>query len=158
MKRHTLQILLMLALFGAYTICALFLNLIGANVYSMEASNIENNYDMRTGVLYLSEKIRQNDVENSIRVDQVSGSDALVLTENKSGKGYETWIYVYGDSLCEILTPPRSTIKLSAGQVIMPVKSMRAEYKDQMLIITLYTMSNKTTELIIYPRSAREAV
>ena len=157
MIRQISQTLIVLTLFGAYAVSAMILSAIGADIYSIGASNIENNYDMRTGALYLSEKIRQNDVENSIRIDQISGRDALVLTENKSGMGYESWIYVHNGYLREILLPPKSQFNPSAGQVIMPMKMIEADFNEQLLNITLY-MTDEITEISIYPRSSVQEV
>ena len=156
MKRHMLEIFVLLALFGAYAVSATLLSAIGASVYQAESANIENNYDMRTGALYISEKVRQNDSIDSIRTDLVSGSDALVLTENKSGRRYEIWIYVYEGFLREILVPPESQFRLSAGQIIMPLKRIDAEINEAMLNITLTMPNSEIAVLRLFNRSARE--
>jgi hypothetical protein len=158
-RRHIIDILIVLTLFGAYAAGAMLLSAIGADVYRGAAENMEENYDMRTGALYIAEKVRQNDISGGVRLGRAASGDALVLTENKSGKGYETWIYVHGGELCEILTAPGSSVDLAAGQAIMPMAGMELSYvSDNLLRVRLTGMEGDVSEMDLSPRAAhREA-
>jgi hypothetical protein len=155
-QRHIMDILIVLSLFGAYAAGAMLLSAIGANVYKDAAVTMEENYDMRTGALYIAEKLRQNDVAGGLRMGEAAGGDALILIENRTGKGYETWIYVYEGSLCEVLTaggadePP-----LESGQAIMPMEAMELELSDRLVQVSLTGANGKVSNLNLSLRAAR---
>lgn len=125
-RRHTFELVLVLLVFCIYAAGSLFLCALGASTYKDITASMQENYDLRTGVLYLAEKTRQNDVAGGIRVDQYEGVDALVLTEQETGRGYETWIFVHDNMLCEQLIAAGTASDLSPAllQPIMPMKSM----------------------------------
>jgi hypothetical protein len=123
-KRHSLDLVVVIALFLVYATCALLLCIIGAEVYRETAATMSQNYDQRTSVLYVAERIRQNDVEGAVRTDSVEGSDALVLVEQRSGRGFETWIFVKGGMLYEGLFEPGDEIDPELCQAIMPLSRL----------------------------------
>jgi hypothetical protein len=153
-RRHIIDILIVLALFGAYATGAMLLSAIGADVYKRAADNMQENYDMRTGALYIAEKVRQNDVAGCIRLERISDGHALVLTENKSGMGYETWIYVYDGQLCEILAGGDADVQFSAGQAIMPMRKMELDFvSEAMLHVKLTSSEGGVSDINLSPRS-----
>ncbi|MDR0571165.1 MAG: DUF4860 domain-containing protein [Clostridiales Family XIII bacterium] len=154
MRRYIADILIVLALFGAYAAGATLLSAIGAQVYTNEGEVISDNYDMRTGALYISEKARQNDAAGCVRLDRTAGGDALVLTENKSGKGYETWIYIHEGTLREIMIPPGGSPNVSDGQTIMPMERMDTSFEGDLLCVELRTISGEVSELKLLLRAA----
>ena len=123
-KRLSFELLLVLIVFSIFAVGALFLCAVGANTYRDTTAVMQQNYDYRTGVMYLAEKTRQSDVAGSISIRQLDGVDALVLVEQQTGRGYETWIFVYNNNLCEQLIASGAEVKLSLAQVIMPMESM----------------------------------
>ncbi|MDR2714122.1 MAG: DUF4860 domain-containing protein [Coriobacteriales bacterium] len=124
-KRHSFDLLLVLIIFCVYAAGALFLCVVGANTYKDISAVMQSNYDLRTGVLYLTEKTRQNDVAGAISVQKVGDVDALVLVEQETGLGYETWIFVHEGMLCEELIFSGSKVDLNMLQAIMPMQSMK---------------------------------
>ena len=153
--RHTFELLLVLLVFCIFAVGSLFLSAAGANSYKETAAIMQTNYDLRTGVLYLTEKTRQNDVAGSISVRQFNGSDALVLTEQVTGRGFETWIFVYDGMLCEQMIASGAQIELSAIQNIMPMKSMilSLDTTTQMLRIDLETVEGDTSSTTLVLKS-----
>ena len=151
-KRRSFEVLLVLIVFGVYAIGSLFICTVGATTYRDVTVGMQSNYDLRTGVLYLAEKTRQNDIAGAVRVEQYQGADALVLTEQRTGKGYETWIFVYEDKLCEVLIAPGSINELSVSQLqsIMPMKSMRLTLDEaNLLSIDLLTIDNISSSITL---------
>ena len=55
-----------LALFGVFAVSALALVTIGADVYQHTVEDMGVNYESRTAVSYIMEKVRQNDTADSI--------------------------------------------------------------------------------------------
>ena len=123
-KRFSFELFLVMIVFSIFAVGALFLCGVGANTYRDTTAVMQQNYDFRTGVMYLTEKTRQSDVAGAISVRKINGVDALVLTEQQSGKGYETWIFVYNNNLCEQLIASGADVILPLAQPIMPMESM----------------------------------
>jgi hypothetical protein len=153
-RRHIVDILIVLALFGAYAAGAMLLSAIGADVYKGAAKNMQENYDMRTGALYIAEKLRQNDAAGCVRAGMVSGADAVVLQDSRPGMGYETWIYVRDGELCEITAPSGAEVQFSAGQAIMPMRSMELELvPGRLLRIKLTSPEGNVSDVDLSPRT-----
>ena len=89
-RNHIVDVLFVLALFVVFTLSALVLVILGANVYRQTVSYMDENYEARTAYSYLTEKVRQNDVYGSIYVGELEGSRALVLTREINDTTYAT--------------------------------------------------------------------
>jgi hypothetical protein len=155
-KRHSLDLVVVVALFCVYATCALFLCVIGAEIYRDTAETMQQDYDQRTSVLYVAEKVRQNDVEGAVRIDSVDGADALVLIEQQSGRGYEAWLFVQDRTLYEGLFAPGDTIDVKLCQPIMPMEQMaiqEAAEKAGMLSVTFSTVDGQTSSIDLWLRS-----
>ncbi|MDR2106385.1 MAG: DUF4860 domain-containing protein [Coriobacteriales bacterium] len=159
MKRHSLDLVVIIALFFVYATCALFLCVIGAEVYRETAATMQHNYDHRTSALYVAEKVRQNDLEGCVRVDSVDGANALVLIEKRSGRDYETWIFVKDRMLYEGLFAPGAVIDARLCQPIMPMSSLtikQAETTEGLLSATFYTVDGQVTDVNIWLRTEQD--
>jgi hypothetical protein len=160
-KRHSLDLVVVVALFFVYATCALFLCVIGAEVYRETAQTMQHNYDQRTSVLYVAEKLRQNDLESCVRIDEVEGTGALVLTEKRSGQGYETWLFVQDQMLYEGLFAPGATIDVKLCQPIMPMEALTLEQDtagDGFLRATFSTVDGQVTGIDLWLRSGQGGV
>lgn len=160
MKKHVTDVFVVLTLFFAYTASAMLLCAIGAGVYQRTADGMQKNYDMRTGVLYVAEKIRQNDVVGGLRIDQIQEKDALVLVDQTTDDKYETWIFVDEDgNLREAMVSPGNDVKGSDGYPIMPMKSMQLSIVDgSMLDVQLLTGEDELTSIRLAPLCALQEV
>ena len=67
-QRHIIDVLFVLALFGIFALSAIFLITIGADIYGKTMNNMERNFDARTALAYITEKVRQSDFPNRIDV------------------------------------------------------------------------------------------
>jgi hypothetical protein len=158
MKRHSLDLVVVVALFCVYAACALFLCVIGAEIYRDTAETMQQDYDQRTSVLYVAEKVRQNDIDGAVRIDSVEGTDALVLIEKQSGRDYEAWLFVQDQTLYEGLFAPGDTIDVKLCQPIMPMEEMvvqGGEAGEGMLSITFSTVDGQTNSIDLWLRSQR---
>jgi len=122
------------ALFFIYTICALLLSVMVADNYRMGAERSERNFNMRTSVLYLTEKVRQTNSAEGISVRQTAEGDALVLGMSAEGERYETWIYVEDGYLREVLMSKGADLTPGIGQKIMPLSSLELELGQEGLL------------------------
>jgi hypothetical protein len=148
------------ALFCVYTASAILLCLIGAEVYRNTANTMHHNFDERTSALYVAEKLRQNDINGSIRVDSVNGSDALVLVEKRSGRDFETWIFVQDRVLYEGVFAPDAEVDVALCQSIMPMDNMTIDAGssgDGLLRINFSTVDGQEMSTDFWLRSERSS-
>ena len=157
MRRRLYDIVFALALFALYTSVALILVAIGARVYMSTENTMTRNYDERTSVLYVAQRVRQSDSHGQIRVEQLAGSDALVFSETINGRSYETWLFVSEEHLCELLVAADQEPDIAMGQRIMPIQSMTIDSSRQsegLLTIQFVLGSGQLTEIDVYIKSS----
>jgi hypothetical protein len=133
-KQHITDIVFVLSLFCVFAILALFVVVLGANVYEGISENMTRNYNARTSVSYITEKIRQNDNRGDIAIERIGGGGALVLTHTQGEDAYETWIYVNDGQLRETTVREGAEVKPGDGQPIMELRDMSVEYNGARLI------------------------
>lgn len=139
---HVVDLLFTLALFLIFTTCSLIVVLIGANVYKQTISSMTRNYDMRTSLNYISQKVRMNDIKNGVHIDKLNNNNALVLEQNYNNKDYQTWIYYHDGSIKELFTRKGNEFSANDGREIMQVDSFNIEYND--LGIYTFTTTDKS--------------
>lgn len=156
-RNHIVDVLFVLALFVVFTLSALVLVILGANVYRQTVRYMDENYNARTAYSYLTEKVRQNDLYDSISIGELENATALVLTQEINDTTYATYLYLHDGSLRELFMRQGSDIgsdPLSAGQEILPLNDWNLEMvKDHLLHITLTLEDHTQKELYISLRS-----
>lgn len=156
-KNHIVDVLFVLALFVVFTLSALVLVILGASVYKQTVSYMDENYTARTAYSYLTEKVRQNDIYDSISIGQLEDTTALVLTREIGGTTYATYLYLHEGSLRELFMRQGSDIgsdPLSAGQEILPLQDWELQNAGENLLHIRLTLENNTQkELYISLRS-----
>ncbi|RPF42416.1 uncharacterized protein DUF4860 [Hydrogenoanaerobacterium saccharovorans] len=126
-KGHVTDLLFTLALFCVFAASALLVVLMGANVYKQTAAGMAQNYNTRTSISYLAEKIRQNDVANGIKIESIDGKDALVLEQTVGKSTYQTWIYSSDGMLREVMVAAGTKVEAADGQPIMEIENLQVE-------------------------------
>lgn len=124
---HVTDLLFTLALFCVFAASALLVVLMGANVYKQTAAGMAQNYNTRTSISYLAEKIRQNDVANGIKIESIDGKDALVLEQTVGKSTYQTWIYSSDGMLREVMVAAGTKVEAADGQPIMEIENLQVE-------------------------------
>lgn len=120
-NRHIVDILFVIALFGIFVLSAVFLISIGANIYSKTMSNMNSNFNSRTAVAYITEKVRQSDTTGSISIGSFDGNNAIIISSTINDKEYTTYIYEFGGKLMELMVRSDLTLSPSAGQKLLDV-------------------------------------
>ncbi len=152
-SRHVVDLLFTLGLFCVLAATALMVVLIGADVYRKTVSNMTENYNTRTSITYLAEKVRQNDVQGSVVYETtVEGGDALVLEQQVGDSAYQTWIFVYEGNLREVLVKKDTPVKGTDGQAIMELQSLQVKQQDGMLLLAATDMDGNRSEIKLSPR------
>ena len=151
-KRHSVNMVFTILLLGIFALAAIFVAVMGAKVYANSAEKMQANFDTRTSLVYLSEKIRTNPGGN-FQVRELGDAQALVLTEEIAGAVYESWVYVSGDKLCETTVAQGDTVLPGLGQQIMDLKSFDVALKDGGVEITVLTIEGDSDTTFIYGRT-----
>ena len=92
-RKHSTDILFVLVLFLVFTSSALAVILLGARVYQSTSSRMDSNYNVRTALAYVSEKIRQNDESGAVSLCELDGIPALTLSQRMEDTSYITYLY-----------------------------------------------------------------
>ncbi|MDL2232474.1 DUF4860 domain-containing protein [Ruminococcaceae bacterium OttesenSCG-928-L11] len=148
--RHVIDILFVLALFGAFIVTALIVAFMGAEVYSGTVENMNRNFDTQTSLTYVSTKIRQNDVSDAVRIDSLGGVQALVLEQSVEGEVYQTWIYCYDGFLKEMFIKQGTEIAPEFGASIMEVDSFAlTELSEDLLQVSTTDRNGNPISMMI---------
>lgn len=142
-QRHIIDILFVLALFGIFALSAVFLITIGANIYGKTMNNMENNFDARTALAYITEKIRQSDLENQIGIGDLDGRPALIISSGTGENQYKTYLYEYQGTLKELMMKPDILLAPSAGQDILTVSDFKLTPVNDRLINCCITIDQE---------------
>ena len=89
-NHHIVDVLFVLALFCVFAVSALILLLIGANVYQKTVNDMDANYNGRTAVSYITEKIRQNDSDSAVSVGTLMGKPSIIPVSYTHLRAHET--------------------------------------------------------------------
>ncbi|HBU11847.1 MAG TPA: DUF4860 domain-containing protein [Clostridiales bacterium] len=133
MKRrdqHIIDVVFVLSLFCVFAVLALFVVVLGANAYKGISGAMTENYNVRSSLTYLTEKIRQGDAYGDILISELAGGDALVLTQEIEEETYETWIYLYEGKLTEMFIRQGTEFVPEFGQAIMDLSGFKIAALD----------------------------
>ena len=125
--KHKLDLLFPILLFGCLSICAVFTILIGIHFYEDTTERISSNYESRTALSYLREKIHQNDENGNISLGTLAGNDSLIIRHNYNENLYYTYIYVYENALWELIIQDGVEVSPKDGTKILDVSDFRME-------------------------------
>lgn len=154
---HVVDLLFTLALFCVFTASSLMVVLIGAKVYKGSISGMTGNYDMRTSLTYISQKVRQGDVAGGVYIDKLNGSDALVLEQSYNETAYQTWIYYDEGYVKELFTRKDNPILPESGSSIVAVADFKIERDDNgIFTFTTTDKSGKAASVSSYSRCMSE--
>jgi hypothetical protein len=94
-----LPVLFVLTLFLLLSVVSISVILAGSTVYESIAENMDQNYEKRVTLSYLTTKIRQNDRGN-ISVEEVNGINMLAIKDDWIIFEFVTYIYYDEENSC----------------------------------------------------------
>lgn len=158
-KHFVVDVLFILALFGLFAVSALMLVTIGSEVYRKTVDEMNVNYETRTSVAYITEKIRQNDylteasTSCNISISTLDGEPSLMISQTIDNQTYCTYLYLHEGYLKELFMKSGSYLGeniLSAGQNICELSSLTMEQtKDNLLSLHLTTPGGETHDIFV---------
>lgn len=133
-KIEAVAAMLLLVVLAALTVLLIFST-------GMSYRNIVNSsnasQDIRTGLFFISTKVRQADNGDNISVVKSPwGGNAIVISQIYSGKVYEDWIFFYGGAIREISIPKGTGINPPACPEISSLNSFSVTKNGDELEIT----------------------
>lgn len=153
-KHFIVDILFVLALFGVFAVSALALVTIGADVYQHTVEDMGVNYESRTAVSYIMEKVRQNDTGDSISLTTLEEVPALCMLSRIDGETYCTYLYLYDGHLKELFMRDGTSLGgqvLPAGTDIMELQDFTLSYAaDDLIRVSLRTSSGEDHTFYIH--------
>ena len=153
-KHFIVDILFVLALFGVFAVSALALVTIGADVYQHTVEDMSVNYESRTAVSYIMEKVRQNDTAGSISLTTLDDVPALCMLSQIEEDTYCTYLYLYDGHLKELFMREGSSLGgqvLPAGTDIMELQDLELSYAaDGLIRVSLQTASGEVHTFYVH--------
>jgi hypothetical protein len=87
---HIIDVIFVLALFGAFAFSSVMLIIIGSNIYRGTISNMQSNFETRTSASYIWEKVRQGELVES---ESLEGEDAIAIYKQIGDRQFVTYLY-----------------------------------------------------------------
>ena len=147
MREHTKEFhingILVLVLFGVFSVSILLVLLSGAEAYRRLTNRGQESYVARTVPQYITTKVRQADETGRISVGAIGGTQTLELKEEIDGTTYVTRIYCHGGYLRELFSAEVITLKPEDGEQIMPAEEVEFVLQDGMLKVMVLTETDR---------------
>lgn len=152
--RGEAEVLFLLLLFGIFVLSALSVVLVGTKAYKRVQANMDENYTRRTGIAYVSEKIRQYDSENMISLKKIKGKDVLVLKKEGKSDLYAAYLYEEEHYLKELFLKDGQTPDFAYGQKILKIGGISlTEEKHQIYRLVLEDENGGKTQVYLHPKT-----
>lgn len=155
-KHFIVDVLFVLALFGVFAVSALIVVTIGADVYQHTVRDMSRNYDSRTAIAYVAEKLRQADTAMedgtpAIRLSTLSGQPALALMSGQDDEVFCTWLYLHDGYLRELYVREDADLggsMLDAGEKILALSDLEYALVSDRLISVSMTLPDGQSVLL----------
>ena len=156
--KHIIDGVFVICLLLMFLISALTVIAIGANIYKKNVSAMSHNYNHRAACAYITEKVRQTDINGAIFVDNIFDQNTLVLQNEVNGVLYNTYIYDYNGYLMELYArADLENFYPQSGQKILEVNSFDiSEVSDSLFFAELVVDGGEKESMYIAKRSTAE--
>jgi hypothetical protein len=152
-KNHTIDTVFVICLLLLFVLSSLSVIAIGASIYKKNVREMGDNSSHRIACAYITEKVRQADEGGQIRVEEIFGENALVLTKEIKGVTYNTYIYDYDGNLMELFArSDLGSFYPQSGQKILKVDSFDIEEVSEGLFRADVIMSDGLEDYLYITR------
>jgi len=140
-----IELVLVIALLALFGVATLSLAVSGSAAYENINEKKELNSELRVALSYLDAKVRQNDTEGALRLESNPAGDgpALVVSETIGQVQYETWIYLSGGNLKEVLIEKGEPVLDDLGFDIAEIDGFTAKFDHDKMLLHLNVWINK---------------
>jgi len=102
--------------------------------------------------------VRSNDAAGMVSVEKRGDIDVLVLGYDADGEKYETAIYCYEGTLCELFAGAEQEFEPAYGEKICGAQAFEPQIKDGLLSVKLTDAAGEEAVISIALRCSQEAV
>ena len=92
-NKHVIDIIFPIALFFVFISSCFIVLILSFHTYRKTVQLEQSNYQTRTALSYITQKIHQNDLIDSVSLQQIDQKDVLVLKSSYSQGKYTTYLY-----------------------------------------------------------------
>lgn len=133
-NKHSIDVFFVLCVFLLCAISLLGMLFVGARTQQKVNNSTEENFYMRTSLLYISNKAKFFQEKGKVSVGEFNNNTALFFEEEIEGIKYVTKVYMYDGYLMELFTEKNSDIEADAGTIITNVSFFEAKQIESGLI------------------------
>lgn len=144
-KKITSIRLLPILLILLFSVLSLMTLLSGIGVYKSNVESASRNNQARASLFYVTNKVRAAD-SDTLRIEQRSGISVLLFTDTIEEIDYETMIYCYNGSLCEMFSRRGRSFQPENGTEIIPISSFEASLEKSLLTLRIEDDTQKVYE------------
>ncbi|WP_251316364.1 DUF4860 domain-containing protein [Flintibacter muris] len=149
--QHHIDGLAALLLFGVFAACVLAVLLTGADAYRRLTARDQAAFDRRTGVQYITTKVRQADAGyGGIVVENIEGVQTLILDAQAE---YITYIYQYDGWLWELYTWCGEPMVPGDGRQLVESEGFALSLEEQLLTVEITAPGGVKDTLLLNLRS-----
>lgn len=156
--QHTIDFLFPITLFFVFSVSALVVLLLAANLYQGIIKDSNAAFETGTTLSYITEKIRQNDsggTEN-IYLDQFDGCDALAIKHQYEENAFTTYIYEFDGELKEIFLQDGVEASAQSGTSIMEIDHLEMKELSKGLFQFRCTSTDGSFDSVIISIRSRD--
>ena len=156
-NKHIIDAVFVICLALLFVLSALSVIAIGADIYKKNVSAMDSNNNRRIASAYITEKVRQADVNGAVFAKDVFNKKALVLQEEINGQLYNTYIYEYDGTLRELFArDDLVTFYPQSGQKIMNISAFDIEQVSDSILGVDITQEDGTIDYLFITKRSRE--
>lgn len=130
-RKHVVDMVFPFALFFVFASSALLVILLAADIYRNTTAMTESNYESRTVLSYMTEKIRQGDENGGVSIGSFDGHDSIIIRQTYGQQNYQTYIYEEEGVLRELFLLEGVEAVASDGRKIMEVHDLELEQLEK---------------------------
>lgn len=116
--------------------------LTSSRIYENTYKRDDETYKYQLCTQYLSNKIHQNQREDSFDIKKIDDNYGLIIKERIDGEKYETMIYFHEGWLKELFTWEGNELDLSSGEKIIELRKFNTSIEYNRIVFNL-EMANK---------------
>ena len=116
-NKHVIDMIFPIALFFVFISSCFIVLILSFHTYRKTVQLEQSNYQTRTALSYITQKIHQNDLIDSVSLQQIDQKDVLVLKSSYEDKGY----------LKELFISNQLEFDKDDGKKIMPVSHLKMQ-------------------------------
>lgn len=146
-----------LLLFCVFVFAAAAMVLGGVRVWQRTEETMVSTNDTQTALCYLANKVRQNDQNGGVYIDDLDGIPALALESDIDGFVCLTRLYCYDGQLMELFTPAEIDMTPDCGVSLMEAADLQFSLENGMIRATFTAVDGTVESVLLSARSEEEA-